>query len=98
MIHTSYGVDTLFSLFSAIWRTCKHEIHNKYDTLFIYCDNNSRNTTKLFVIRIHVYGKRYISYKEVESQQTIHRLNQGIFKAKRKVIYIYMCTCTLSCN
>ena len=50
MIHTSYGVDTLYSLFSAIWRTFKHEIHNKYDTLFIYCDNNSQNTTKLVVI------------------------------------------------
>ena len=30
------------------------------------------------------------------SRQTIHRLNQGIFKAKRKVIY--MCTCTFQCN
>ena len=33
MVHTSYGVDTLYSLFSAIWRRFKHEIHNEYDTL-----------------------------------------------------------------
>ena len=50
MVHTSYGVDTLYSLFSAIWRRFKHDIHNKYDTLFIYYNNYSWNTTKLFVI------------------------------------------------
>ena len=50
MVHTSYGVDTLYNLFNAIWRRFKHEIHNKYDTLFIYCNNYNWNTTKHFVI------------------------------------------------
>ena len=36
------GVDTLYNLFSAIWRF-KHEIHNKYDTLFIYCNTCNYN-------------------------------------------------------
>ena len=30
-------VDTLYSRFSAIWRRFKHEIYNRYETVFIYC-------------------------------------------------------------
>ena len=39
----------------------KHELHDKYETLFIYRNNYSWNTTKFFfnIHRIHVYGKLY---------------------------------------
>ena len=64
MVHTSYGVDTLYSLFSAIWRRFKHEIHNEYDTLFIYRNNYSWNTTKIFFIIIQF---QHITFMFTES-------------------------------
>ena len=41
MVHTSYDVDTIYSRSSALWRRFKHEYHDKYETLFIYRNNNS---------------------------------------------------------
>ena len=65
LVPTSYNVDTIYSRFSDLWRRFKHEIHHKYETLFIYCNNYNLKHNKTFCYhsvsthRIHVYRKRY---------------------------------------
>ena len=48
MVYISYDVDTLYSWFGAFWRMLEHEINNNYETLFIYYNNYSSNTTKTY--------------------------------------------------
>ena len=77
MVYISYDVDTLYSWFGAFWRMLEHEINNNYETLFIYYNNYSRNTTKLTSTlsnRIH----HYMFWIEQEVNKQINRLNQGI--------------------
>ena len=57
LVHTSYDVDTIYSRFSALWRSFKHEIHNKYEIYYRYLLNiiflrNTMNNWQ-YQVKIH---------------------------------------------